>query len=87
MGTLYLFEVVLVYDTVHVYPIPHFVFKGSLADPRLRASNEHFLIVRVPRAGGRSGYASHPSGPRNRDILLFNGPLGPSSDVQLNRAI
>lgn len=26
-------------------------------------------------------------GKRNRDILLFNGQLAPSSDVQLNRAI
>jgi hypothetical protein len=43
------------------FPIPHFVFKGSLVDPRLRASNEHILIVRVPRAGGRPGYPSHPS--------------------------
>jgi hypothetical protein len=25
MGTLYLFEVVLVYDTVRVFPIPHIV--------------------------------------------------------------
>ena len=36
-------------------------FKGSLVDPRLRASNEHILIVRVPRAGGRPGYPSNPS--------------------------
>ena len=36
-------------------------FKGSLVDPRLRASNEHILIVRVPRAGGRPGCPSHPS--------------------------
>jgi len=27
--------------------------EGGLVDPRLRASNEHILIVRVPRAGGR----------------------------------
>jgi len=39
----------------------HFIFKGSLIDPRLRASNEHILIVRVPRAGGRPDYPSHPS--------------------------
>jgi len=31
------------------------LLKGSLVDPRLRASNEHILIVRVPRAGGRPG--------------------------------
>jgi hypothetical protein len=30
----------------------HFPSQG-LVDPRLRASNEHILIVRVPRAGGR----------------------------------
>jgi hypothetical protein len=36
------------------YPV--FSFKGSLVDPRMRASNEHIPIVRVPRAGGRPGY-------------------------------
>ncbi|MEP6889864.1 MAG: hypothetical protein ABI955_04110, partial [Nitrospirota bacterium] len=35
-------------------------FKGSLVDPRLRASNEHILIVRVPRAGGRPGCPVSP---------------------------
>lgn len=35
----------------HFNPPSH--FKGSLVDPRLRASNEHILIVRVLRAGGR----------------------------------
>ena len=40
---------------------PHDIFKGSLVDPRLRASNEHIPIVRVPRAGGRLDYPSHPS--------------------------
>ena len=44
-----------------LYPLHYFIFKGSLVDPRLRASNEHILIVRVPRAGGRPGYPSHPS--------------------------
>ena len=39
----------------------YFISKGSLVDPRLRASNEHILIVRVPRAGGQPGYPSHPS--------------------------
>ena len=34
----------------------YFISKGSLVDPRLRASNEHIPTVRVPRAGGRSGY-------------------------------
>jgi hypothetical protein len=33
-------------------------FKGGLVAPRLRASNEHILIVRVPRAGGRPGCPS-----------------------------
>jgi len=37
------------------------MFKGSLVDPRLRALNEHIRIVRVPRAGERLGYPSHPS--------------------------
>ncbi|MGH7184079.1 MAG: hypothetical protein ACREJN_19180, partial [Nitrospiraceae bacterium] len=39
----------------------HISLKGGLADPHLRASNEHIPIVRVPRAGGRPGYPSHPS--------------------------
>ena len=26
--------------TARVIPIPHFIFKGSLVDPRLRASNK-----------------------------------------------
>lgn len=30
--------------------------QGGLVDPQLRASNEHLPSVRVPRAGGRSGY-------------------------------
>jgi len=34
---------------------------GSLIDPRMRASNEHLLSVRVPRPGGRLGCPSHPS--------------------------
>ena len=38
------------------FPIPNSFFKSGLVDPRLRASNEHILIVRVPRAGGRLGY-------------------------------
>src|SRR5580765_2188592 len=47
-------------STARTFPIPRFIFRGSLVDPRLRASNEHILIVRVPRAGGRPGYPSHP---------------------------
>ena len=39
--------------TMRSSPTPYFTFKGSLVDPRMRASNEHILIVRVPRAGGR----------------------------------
>jgi hypothetical protein len=31
----------------------HLIFGSSLVDPRLRASNEHIHIVRVPQAGGR----------------------------------
>jgi hypothetical protein len=42
--------------SAHVFPILQFNFKGGLVDPQLRASNEHILIVRVPRAGGRPGY-------------------------------
>ena len=37
------------------------IFKGGLVDPRLRASNEHIPIVRVPRAGGRPGCPFHRS--------------------------
>ena len=39
---------------------------GSLVDPRLRASNEHLLSVRVPRAAGRPGcpLPYHPSAHR-----------------------
>jgi len=39
--------------TARVFLIPRFFVKGNLVDPRLRASNEHIPIVRVPRAGGR----------------------------------
>ena len=38
-----------------VYPL-----KGGLVNPLLRASNEHILIVRVPRARGRPGCPSSP---------------------------
>ena len=49
-------------------PCPYSIlsFRGSLVDPRLRASNEHFLNVRVPRAGGRSGCPSE-------SLPLFRG--------------
>ena len=39
---------------------PHFISRVAWSDPRLRASNEHLLIVRVPRARGRSGYPLSP---------------------------
>ena len=45
-----------------VFPFPAalaYPFKGGLVDPLMRASDEHILIVRVPRAGGRPGYPSH----------------------------
>jgi hypothetical protein len=45
--------------TAHGFPIPYFTFKGSLVAPRVRASNEHILIVRVPQADGRPGHP-HP---------------------------
>jgi hypothetical protein len=54
-------EVGRLFFTARIFPFPHLIFRGSLVDPRLRASNEHILIVRVPRAGGRPGYPSHPS--------------------------
>ena len=38
-----------------------FFFKGILVDPRVRTSNAHIPIVRVPRAGERPDYPSHPS--------------------------
>jgi hypothetical protein len=53
--------------TARVFPIPYFIFKGSLVDSRLRASNEHILIVHVPRAGERPCYPisffQHPTRP------------------------
>ena len=47
------------WDDPHCARLPNSSFliqKGSLVDPRMRASNEHIPIVRVPRAGGRPGY-------------------------------
>ena len=35
--------------------LPTSLHEGGLVDPQLRASNEHILIVRVPRARGRPG--------------------------------
>ena len=50
----------MIFHCAHL-PTSSLFFKGSLGDPRVRASNEHIPIVRVPRAGGRPGYPSHPS--------------------------
>jgi hypothetical protein len=44
-----------------VYPL-----KGGLVDPLMRASSEHILIVRAPRAGGRPGCPSPPAALLNR---------------------
>jgi hypothetical protein len=44
------------YGTARVTLIPCFMFQGGLVDPRLRASDEHIPIVRVPRAGGQPVY-------------------------------
>jgi hypothetical protein len=41
-------------------PVLAYLFKGSLVDPRVRASNEHILTMRVPRAGGRPGCPPSP---------------------------
>ena len=35
--------------------------RGGLVNPRIRASNEHLLSVRVPRAGGQPGRPHLPS--------------------------
>ena len=59
-------------STARGLSIPYFIFKGGLVDPRLRASNEHILIVRVPRAGGRLGCPSHPS------EAARSGTIGPT---------
>ena len=55
--------------------LSHLDLKGSLVDPRLRASNEHILIVRVPRAGGRPG---HPSLflPPTSDLARYPSGMG-----------
>jgi hypothetical protein len=48
-------------EDFRVFPLPAalaYPFKGSLVDPLVRASNEHILIVRVPRARGRPGCPS-----------------------------
>jgi len=56
-------------------PLLHYLFlKGSLVDPRLRASNEHLLSVRVPRAGGRPGYPSYPPCPADLNIRAIHIP-------------
>ena len=45
---------------------------GGLVDPQMRASNEHLLSVRVPRAGGRLG---RPPPPSNLTFPQFRGHL------------
>ena len=45
---------------------------GGLVDPQLRASNEHLLSVRVPRAGGRPGRPLFP-------LLMGNSPQPPAT--------
>jgi hypothetical protein len=54
-----------------------YIFKDSLVDPRVRASNEHILIVRVPRAGGRPGCPSLPSPwlPRTKSVQQFRDEI------------
>ena len=67
-------------------PLHYFIFKGSLVDPRLRASNEHIPIVRVPRAGGRPGYPipfpSSPARQSNAQTLSSRRRLGPSRNIR-----
>src|SRR5882672_5620722 len=58
------------------FQFPIYMFKGSLVDPRLRASNEHISIVRVPRAGRRLGCPSYPS--QAARCASTGGPLYPS---------
>ena len=48
------------FSPARVRSISPYFLKGSLVDPRMRASNEHLLSVRVPRAGGRPG-CPHPA--------------------------
>ncbi len=38
--------------TARIFPFPYVSLQGSLVDPRVRASNEHILIVRILRAKG-----------------------------------
>src|SRR6266850_7379321 len=60
---------------------PYLFLKGSLVDPRLRASNEHLLSVRVPRAGGRPGYPSYPPCPADLDIRAVHVPRFVAEEV------
>jgi len=57
------------------HPLARLFFssQGSLVDPRMRASNEHTLIVRVPRAGGRPGCPSWARVPSHMWTLYPNG--------------
>ena len=45
------------FPTARVIPILYSIFKGGLVDPRLRASNEHILIVCVLRARRAPGHS------------------------------
>ena len=38
--------------TARIFRFPYVSLQGSLVDPRVRASNEHILIVRILRAKG-----------------------------------
>ncbi len=87
------------FPTARVFPIPRFLLKGSLVDPRMRASYEHIPIVRVPRAGGGLGYPHPPffnillkvdSVLRIRPILIGIGAqvlldIGPGKQMAIHR--
>src|SRR2546425_4386369 len=45
------------FSGLSVFPL---LLGGGLVDPQMRASNEHLLSVRVPRAGGRLGRPLSP---------------------------
>jgi hypothetical protein len=41
--------------TARVFPIPHFIFKGSLVDPRMRASNDINVPSKLAHSLSRDG--------------------------------
>jgi hypothetical protein len=55
------------FSGLSVFPL---LLGGGLVDPQMRASNEHLLSVRVPRAGGRPG---RPLFPPSSLVLSFQG--------------